>query len=296
MIQKLIDKLFYFFLKLSKKQQHWALDEDELKVYALKKQRKKIKVPFYINMRYKVEKFNLNNFSNFKISSKKDSNKVIVYFPGGGGALPITYFHFNFIYKIKKHTNALIYVCNYPLAPNYKFVDIYKYCLNFYRIVLKENKNKEIIFMGDSAGATVAELLTIRLRNKNLKMAKKLILLSPCLDVTLSNEEITTKMAQDRFLSAKGPKFVGKWLFGDKDDSSVNPILENNFKNLPEMHIFIGSYDILMPDVKLFFNKAKTQKEDVYLYEYFKVPHVFTLLTFKESRQSRKKLYEIIKK
>lgn len=68
--------------------------------------------------------------------------------------------------------------------------------------------------MGDSAGGGLALGLALALKTENITQPKDIILLSPWLDVTLSNEDIPKYESSDPILSAWG---CGSWAISGHD-------------------------------------------------------------------------------
>ena len=83
-------------------------------------------------------------------------------------------------------------------------------------------------------------------------MPERLVLLSPWIDVTMTNPAIPTLEEGDFILSAYGLAGLGKLWAGEMDvrDSRVSP-LYGSMAGLPPTLIFCGTDEILRPDITL---------------------------------------------
>ena len=118
-------------------------------------------------------------------------NLIILYLHGGSYVGELEKYHWNFFKDIIDDTSSTIVVPDYPLAPEYTYVEVFKFMEPLYKeIVGKIDKKTEFVIMGDSAGAGLA--LALYQRNGKLKnrLPDKTILISPWLDVRMENPEI----------------------------------------------------------------------------------------------------------
>ena len=151
-----------------------------------KRKEKKYKLP-RIKFKSNIEKQQIDNYDIYKLYNN-ESDKIIIYLHGGSYINEAVSFHFKFVDKICLKTNIDVYFPIYPLAPNHTYKDAYKLILKLYKKLLKENK--EIIIIGDSAGGGLALGFTLYLNELNIKLPNKLVLLSPWVDISLSNPEL----------------------------------------------------------------------------------------------------------
>lgn len=223
------------------------------------------------------------------------SEKVIVYFHGGAYNSSPLGFHFKFVEKIHKKTKMPVLMPLYPLAPNYTYKDAYEQLDSFYEAILSLNY-EEIIFIGDSAGGGLAAGLFDKIASQGLKLPSKLVLLSPWVDITMDNPEIDLLEHVDPLISKVGLKEMGKVWAGNTDTTS--PLLSPTFGNLsnyPETTIFVGTYEIFLPDIRLFKDKLLKQGVKVNYFEYFKMHHDFLLYPIPEAKKAIKQVVNILK-
>ena len=142
---------------------------------------------------------------------------------------------------------------DYPLTPKYTYKDVENMMYPFYEKLVDKIDTENFIFMGDSAGGGLALAITEKAGENNLKLPKRLILISPWLDVRLENPEIDEVQKRDPVLFKPTLKLAGEIYAGNDGINNVfvNPI-DGYIDNLPEITIFTGTNDILNPDVHKF--------------------------------------------
>ena len=85
-------------------------------------------------------------------------------------------------------------------------------------------------------------------------MPDELVLLSPWVDVTMDNEQISKYEPRDPFLSVQKLKlYAEKWKENlDAHDWHVSPIY-GDLKGIRNVTVFVGTSEIFFPDVTKFF-------------------------------------------
>ena len=212
---------------------------------------------------YKIPKLykdlvNRRFFEGVQYYKVNGEEKTILYLHGGAFVARPLIFHWSFFKNIFEKTEASMYIPLYPLAPEFSYKDTYKFLVKFYKFILTNHQAKNIIFMGDSAGGTLILGLIEILKKKNLPLPAKVIPLSPCLDITFSNKKIDKIADKDPMLSKVGCAYIcGYWARGSvAKEPLVNPKYVD-ITNFPETHIFVGTHEILHPDIIEFGKKNK---------------------------------------
>ena len=211
----------------------------------------------------------------FIVTPKEEkSNLKILYFHGGSYAAEATENHWEFIQKLALDTKATIIMPDYPLIPKYNYKDVFEMVETLYEEIIEKVESDDLIVMGDSAGGGLGLALMEKVSEENIKLAKKIILISPWLDVRLTNPEIEEIQNKDKELDRKNLKLAGISYAGEDGINSylVNPI-DGDISKLNNITIFIGTNDILNPDAHLVREKAKRQGISIELKEYENAAH-----------------------
>ncbi len=225
----------------------------------------------------KVQKYSNRNV--FTISPKENkSEKYIIYFHGGSYMAEITDDHWKFLENIIKETKFSIIVPDYPLAPTNNYKDVFEMVIPLYKEIVKNIAPENLIMMGDSAGGGLALALEEKLGEEEIQIPEKLILISPWLDVTMSNPEIDKIQEFDKNLNKDTLKMAGIAYAGldGLDNYLVNPI-NGPLDKLKNVTIYTGTYDILNPDAHLLQEKAKNVGIDIEIKEYEGAQHIWMI-------------------
>ena len=192
-------------------------------------------------------------------------------------------------------THCTIIAPDYPLAPIYTYVDAFNMVTPVYQQVILDAGAENTIVMGDSAGGGFALALCQKLRMDAITQPRRIVLLSPWLDIALNNPEIAQIDSQDPFLSATGLRKAGLAYAGNSDLSNfmLSPI-NGPLEGLGELSIFIGTKDILVADTRRLCILAQAKGISIDYREYQDMLHVWMLLYFRESRNAQEEIRQLI--
>ncbi len=213
---------------------------------------------------------------------KKEPDKHIIFFHGGGYVFDAVRGHKKLIFDLIKLLNINISFFDYPLAPENTYHQTFDMITRGYFELCEKYPDDQFIFMGDSAGGglTLAFLQSLvqakysknilfnnlgeKIGNIQIKIPQKSILLSPWIDLSLSNPKIKEFEEKDPFLSYDILKKSAMLYSGLKEFSKnelQNPLLSPLFgdlNNLGKILVFTGTNEILYPDCLILEQKAKT--------------------------------------
>ena len=161
-----------------------------------------------------------------------------------------------------------------------------------YKEIIEKVDANDLIVMGDSAGGGLSLAMEEKLNEEgNIKMPSKTILISPWLDVRLENPKIEEYQKNDTELNKETLKLAGLAYATPEGINNylVNPI-DGNLSKLQNVTIFIGTYDILNPDVHLLQGKAKEQGVEIEVKEYQQAKHIW-LIENNSTEEITKKAY-----
>lgn len=177
---------------------------------------------------------------------RKRTKRIVLFLPGGGGMQRATILHYDTAARIAKETGTDVYIAAYPLAPEYNVRDALLWLEKVYAALLKKHDPKDIVFMGDSAGANLILSLTYRLNEK----PGKLIVISPACGLeTGKTRNIRLSMEPfDPILTVEmNDMIAANWCRNvplDSPDISPEYI---DYKDFPPMYFFYGEHEIFYP-------------------------------------------------
>jgi acetyl esterase/lipase len=297
-VESIQSKLVKFILRIIKFNKMWNLTGDELLENIRKRQlSEKPEPPKIIKRRFNIVKNQLNGHSYYVMKPlESKSEKHIIYLHGGGYVYEINSVHWNFLAKISRALNCTITIPIYPLLPDHKGKEIFNMLVPIYEKIISEVKAENIVIMGDSAGGGMSLALVELLSKKQLPQPSNIILISPALDMTYTNNQLYKVAELDPMLALPSLSEIGK-LYGGKKGAKhylISPIY-GDFNGLGKISVFTGTNDILHPDAKKFRDMAEEKGIKINYYEYPSMIHIWPLLMFPESKKARKEIIEIIK-
>lgn len=216
------------------------------------------------------------------------TQKVLLYLHGGGYVSNLTAYDWSLIKELAQKTNSTIIVPDYPLAPASNCAGVYKYFEGLYSSLIEQYSASDIIFLGNSAGGGIALGFAQKLRNENKRQPSQIILISPWLDITLSNPDIVKETSKDKLLSTNGLRMAAKAYAPNIDgtDFRVSPIY-GDFAGLGKISLFIGTHDLFLADARKLKGLLEAQEIAHNYFEYPKMFHVWVAVTsLKESQHA----------
>lgn len=219
-----------------------------------------------------------NNLDN----NKQYKKNVLLYIHGGSFVEKPLNIQINFMKKLSKKLNFDLVIPIYNTIPKGNCIEMLSQMEKLYNNLSSEYSN--IYLIGDSAGGGSVLSLNMKLVESKLVKPSATILLSPWLDLTLSNPDIEKKSNEDIVCSINGNRYCGKLWANNLDikDYKVSPIY-GNIKVLDNIFISCGGCEICQPDcLKLV---SLLRKERIYFkyVEYKNQFHNFELYPIKES-------------
>ena len=217
----------------------------------------------------------------FIVKPKEESKRTnlnILYIHGGAYTAEIYKEHWEFAKNLVDDLNCTIILPDYPLAPKYTYKDVFAMMEPLYYDLIKQTGKENLIVMGDSAGGGIALGLLEKMGQQGVDMPQKTILISPWLDVTMSNPKIDDIQKNDPKLNKYTLKIAGELYAGEDGMESylVNPI-KGPLSALENIIIFTGTYDILNPDVHILQEKAEEKGVKIEIRETPKAIHNWIL-------------------
>lgn len=223
--------------------------------------------------------------------SPKDrtSKKYILYLHGGGYLHGFSVLHWHFMSKLVTKLGCTVVAPDYPLTPEHQVHDAFEMVFPLYEELLAEAGSSNLIVMGDSAGGGMGLALAMRARDQSLEQPSDIVLLSPWLDVTMTNLDIKKVERRDPFLDVGGLQYLGRIYAGETDPKNylISPIY-GSLENLAPITLFIGTHDVFVADCRKFRAEAQNQGIEIDYHEYESMVHVWMLMYSPEAKKVSK--------
>jgi acetyl esterase/lipase len=208
--------------------------------------------PEKFNSSLLVENLNVNGFSVLTITTKKSNQlkKHVVFLHGGAYLLEASSFHRKIIETFVAEFGLTVSFIDYPKAPENNFRTTHKIVLEAYLEIVKKNSSDNFFLFGDSAGGGLALAFLQVLREQCIApFPTKTVLVSPWLDLSMSNKLVNEFEKKDALLSIEGLRYAAT-VYSNGEDLR-NPLLSplfGNLSNLGEIKLLFGTHEIFHPD------------------------------------------------
>ncbi|GAB3011058.1 alpha/beta hydrolase [Niabella terrae] len=250
----------------------------------------------FAKRRVHIEKLEAAGHNVFTLSHPTEKNGMLVlYLHGGAYVQGFTKLHWSFITQMIESRHCTVIAPDYPLAPKYTYKATSEFVISVYKQVVANTDPENVILMGDSSGGGLALAVAQQLKKDNISQPAQIILLSPWLDITLSNKEIGALDSRDPFLGIKGLLMAGRAYAGDTDPYHflLSPIY-GSLEGLGVISVFAGTNEMLVADTRKLKLIADAKGIPFRYFEYPGMIHAWMLFDFPESRTARKQIFELI--
>lgn len=240
----------------------------------------------------KVESKNKFDCQMIVFNEAETTERTVIYLHGGAYVNEIVPPHIVFCDKIAKKTNATVFAPIYPLAPNHTYEETYRIVEDLYKFALE--MGKPITIMGDSAGGGLSAAFCEYLASSDFEQPEHLILISPWVDVTMSGD-YDDYIECDPALGVEVREFGKSWA-GDLDpkDYMISPLF-GDVSQFPQTTLFVGTHEIIYPDILKFYDKLISSDIDAKLFVGEEMTHVYPIYPLvPESREAFNQIVEII--
>ena len=251
-----------------------------------------VEIPDDVTFPREMRQYRVGGMQVFHMEPQDDSKPVVLYIHGGAYYHNFNELHWKAMAEWAKRTGCGIVAPNYPLLYCYTARDAHPLMLQLYQQLLKQYSAGRIIVMGDSAGGGFTLALAQEARNDTLDLPKRLVLISPWVDVLGGDDAL---QGYDTFLNAEVLRKVGADWAGEIDprDPMISP-LYGDMQGLPPTDLFTGTWEVFYTDIVNTYNKMKAAGVDAQLHVAEKMGHVYPLWPCPEGKKARKEISSII--
>src|ERR1700731_2014364 len=203
-----------------------------------------------------VQHTTYNGMQVVQITPAHPSGNYVVAIHGGAFILPPSIFHWLDYTVMAYQTGATIEVPIYPLLQQGGTAGtVVPQMAGFINHEVSTLRASHVSVIGDSAGGNLALAGTEYMVQQGETVPASMVLLSPWLDLTMSNPNIA--LVQDPLLPLGPAQVIGREWAGNLPvtDPMVSP-LKGSLSGLPPTYVYSGNLDILSPDVLVLQHEA----------------------------------------
>ncbi|WP_081788294.1 alpha/beta hydrolase fold domain-containing protein [Candidatus Blastococcus massiliensis] len=222
----------------------------------------------------------------------RPAERAAIYLHGGAYISEIAPQHWALISRLAD-AGVRVEVPSYGLAPQHTYRDAYPFVTAVYRDLLSSTGAAAVTLLGDSAGGGLALGLAQELSAADLSQPRRLVLVAPWLDLTLSNPDLPAVEARDPWLSSTGLHVAAAaWAGGDDPTGPRLSPLNGPLAGLAPIDVYVGTRDICLPDSLLLRDRGAAQGAQVRLEVCEGAVHVYPLVPTPEGRSAARRIIE----
>jgi monoterpene epsilon-lactone hydrolase len=216
--------------------------------------------PERISRRLRVLSREIDGFNILTVSKSENINKHIILLHGGAYIAEAVKGHKVLMEELALSYNFRVTVPDFPLAPENKALKTLGFIEKAYREIRNVYPEDKFFLFGDSSGGGLAMALLQMMKQKDeIDLPVKTALVSPWLDVSMSNHGIDKYLETDILLDRKALIECGKLYAGSLElkDPLVSPMY-GNLEDLPPIKIWVSDDELFYPDCLLLNEKLNS--------------------------------------
>lgn len=252
-------------------------------------------LPSWLRLKSLVFEETCDGMKTFHLGTTGMNSRAILYLHGGSYISQISVWHWLFLDKLCQATGAEVIVPIYPLAPAHDYDEAYSLLTDLYEALCNRYGADSITLMGDSAGGGLAAGLAESFEHYDLPQPGRLVLISPELDITMRNPDISDYFDVDPMLAPWGLAQAGD-LWADGDDPSgfrLSPV-NGDVTPLHNVTIYVGTREIFYPDCIKFDQRLAQAGVSHSLVVGQNLNHVWPLYPIPEARRAVRDIAGIV--
>jgi epsilon-lactone hydrolase len=251
--------------------------------------------PASLGRRHEVVHRELGGFPCTTVAPRgRRADRAAVYLHGGAYVSAIAPQHWALVSRLAD-AGVRVEVPHYGLAPQDTYREAYPFVTAVHRELLTEVDASAVTLAGDSAGGGLALGLAQTLAGAGLPQPRRIVLLSPWLDLTLGHPDLPAVEARDPWLSSAGLHVAAAaWAGGDDPtDPRLSPG-NGSLTGLAPVHVLAGTREICLPDALSLRDRAAAEGAPVELTVCEGAVHVYPLVPAPEGRAAARQVVQEI--
>jgi monoterpene epsilon-lactone hydrolase len=247
--------------------------------------------PAKLRKRHDVSSRQVGGFPCHTVAPRgRRAERAAVYLHGGAYISEISPQHWALISQLAD-AGVRVEVPSYGLAPQYTYREAYPFLTAVYRQLLADVDASAVTLVGDSAGGGLALGFAQTLLGTDLPQPRRLVLISPWLDLTLSHPDLPAVELRDPWLSSVGlAEAARSWAGGDDPtDPRLSPG-NGPLAGLAPVDVYVGTREICLPDVLQLQDRGATEDVKLQVTVCEGAVHVYPLVPAPEGRTAAREI------
>jgi epsilon-lactone hydrolase len=221
--------------------------------------------------------------------------RVLLYLHGGGYMIGPSRIHWTSAMALCREGGADLAMLIYPKTPEHHHEAVVACASDAFDVLADRYGAENIVVAGDSAGGGLGATLLTVLRDTGRRQPHAAVLISPWLDITMSDPAAAAQEATDHVLTVEAAIRAGRFYAGDRspDDPLISPRFATT-SGLAPIHVFVGSEEIFLADCRSFAATARAHGDEVTIRVMNKGQHVSAIFPTPEGRIARAQMVALV--
>lgn len=219
--------------------------------------------------------------------------RTVLYLHGGYYLFGISPLHWSFVRRLALETPATVVVPLYGTAPETTASTTVPSMARLLSALVERHGAEDVVVMGDSAGGGMALAVAQEHRAAGGAATRRVVLVSPWLDVATDHPDQAAMAARDLMLRIPVAQEAGRLYAGDLalDEPRVSP-LHGDLQGLGPVDVFVGTDEIVVVDARRLAAKCAS----VTVHEAPRMQHVYPILPLlPEGRAARRAIVALVR-
>jgi acetyl esterase/lipase len=251
--------------------------------------------PAALRRRHDVRSRDVGGFPCHTVAPRgRTADRAALYLHGGAYISEISPQHWALISRLAD-AGVRVEVPSYGLAPQHTYREAYPFVTAVYRDLLTEVDASAVTVVGDSAGGGLALGLAQTLTDSDLPQPRRVVLISPWLDLTLGHPDLPAVEARDPWLCSVGLAEAARvWAGGD--DPTAPRLSPGNgpLTGLAPINVYVGTREICLPDALQLQERARAEGVKVEVTVCEGAVHVYPLVPAPEGRAAARAIVDLV--
>ncbi len=236
-----------------------------------------------------------DGFQAFVFNGQEHPAQTVFYFHGGAFVNQPNAQQRAMAARTARETGCEVVLMVYPKIPVSDCEESCRKCIDFYKRYADGKDCGKTVFMGDSAGGGLALVIAMKLRDEGLDVSDDMILISPWVDLSMSNPDLREYTENDPMLGIDGLRRMGEVWAGDLplNDPAVSPIY-GDLSSLGRVLLTTGTWEVLYPDTLLLSEKLREAGTDVQLITGERMIHCYPIIPVPEAKDAQALIWEAV--
>lgn len=230
---------------------------------------------------------------------KNPKERIILYIHGGGFVVGSVKTRRAFTTYVANKLGYNVLAVEYRLAPEAPFPAAPKDCFYVYKALLDSFASKNIVILGESAGANLVLATLLQIKAEKLPQPAAAFCIAPCVQYDAVFPSYQNNAKKDAMVANLSEEVADMYLQSHDAQRMRNPLAApyyGDFTDCAPIYLWASTAEVLLDDSVKFYEKMKKEKHPCTLYLRDGMMHTWmTIPYFSEAKRDLKQMQELLK-